>query len=87
MPKGSTRETFRAIWERFGVHRIHHLAIRPRHLAFLVGDASHTADVWRCWEDLNASLRRSGPIADELAAQLSRPPQVGKLLDVVVPVQ
>jgi hypothetical protein len=55
-------------------------------MAYLVGDAFHAVDVREPREDLDASLRPCGQIADELGAQLAGPPQVGELLDdAVVP--
>jgi len=56
-------------------------------MAYLVGDALHTADVWESREDLEAYLRQFSPIADELGVRLAGPPEVGELLDIVVPPQ
>ena len=84
-PDGDIRETYRAIWDHFDAHRLRHPAGRRSHMAYLVGDALHTADVWETREDLDAYLRQFGPTADGRGVQLAGPPEVGELLDVVVP--
>jgi hypothetical protein len=84
-PEGDIRQTYQAIWDHFEAHQIRHPRGRRSHLAYLVGDALHTADVWESREDLDAYLEKFGPIADELGVKLAGPPEVGELLDVVVP--
>ena len=84
-PESDIRAAYEAIWEHFDVHGIRHPTGRRSHMAYLVGDALHTADVWESREDLDAYLRLFGPIAGELGVELAGPPEVGELLDVVVP--
>jgi hypothetical protein len=84
-PEGDIRQTYETIWDHVDAHQIRHPRGRRSHLAHLVGDALHTADVWESREDLDAYLATFGPIADELGVELAGPPEVGELLDVVVP--
>src|SRR3954451_5897594 len=86
-PEGDIREAYRAIWGHFDAHQIRHPRGRRSHMAYLVGDALHTADVWESREDLEAYLRQFGPIANELGFRLAGPLEVGELLDIVVPPQ
>jgi hypothetical protein len=84
-PEGDIRQTYETIWDHVDAHQIRHARGCRSHLAYLVGDAFHTADVWESREDLDAYLATFGPIADELGVELAGPPEVGELLDVVVP--
>jgi hypothetical protein len=84
-PAGDIREIYKTIWEHFDAQGVRHPTGRRSHMAYLVGDALHTADVWESREDLDAYLRVFGPVADELGVQLTGPPEVGELLDVVLP--
>ena len=84
-PDGDMRQAYAAIWDHVDVHQIRRPRGRRSHLAYLVGDALHTADVWESREDLDAYLEQFSPIAAELGVELVSPPEVGELLDVVVP--
>ena len=86
-PGGNIRQTYEASWDHLDAHQIRHPRGRRSHLAYLVGDTLHTADVWDSRQDLDAYLEKFGPIADALGVVLAGPPEVGELLDVVLPPQ
>jgi len=84
-PKEDAREAYLSSWERLDERGARHPTGRLSHTAWLVGDVLHVVDVWESQEELNAFMPVVGQVMEGAGMVLDGQPEVGELLNVVVP--
>jgi hypothetical protein len=84
-PKSDGRAAYEAGWKRLAEQGLRHPVGRQSHTAWLVGDVLHVMDVWDTQDDLDAFMRKLGPILQEFGMQLAGDPEIGEVLQVVRP--
>jgi hypothetical protein len=84
-PSGDAREAYSAAWRRIDEQGLRHPAGRQSHTAWLVGDVFHVLDVWESPEAMRQWMATLAPILEEVGMQLQGEPEVGELLQVVLP--
>ena len=84
-PKHDARELYDAGMRRMDDLNLRHPAGRQSHTAWVVGDVLHVLDLWESEEQLNAWMLTLGPILEDFGMELAAPPEMGELVQVVLP--
>jgi hypothetical protein len=79
------REAYQAAWRRIDEQGLRHPAGRRSHTAWLTGDVLHVLDVWDSPDDMRKWMSTLAPILEEFGMKLDGEPEVGELLQVVLP--
>ncbi len=85
VPRANAQENYRQVWEDIDAQQLRYPEGRLLHLSWVVDDVLHVVDVWDSPEQQEAYMRELGPILERHDVQLVAPPEIGELLQIVVP--
>ena len=84
-PNAETRRQYESAFRRLDALGSRHPEGRLSHVSWLVGPQLHVLDVWESQDKLDAFFQTLGPILRELGMELVGPPEVGEVVQVIVP--
>ena len=84
-PKSDVREAYQAAWQYIDEQGLRHPTGRQSHTAWMVGDILHVLDLWDSEDAMSGWMRTIGPILDQFDMQLASAPDIGEVLQVVLP--
>ncbi|MDP9181625.1 MAG: antibiotic biosynthesis monooxygenase [Actinomycetota bacterium] len=85
-PKDDAREAYEASWRRIDELGLSHPSARLSHTCWIVDDnVLHVLDVWESIEAMTEFMQDLGPVLQEYDMQLAGPPEIGELVQVLLP--
>lgn len=84
-PDPQTRDKYEASFRRLDELDALHPAGRRSHVSWIIGEQMHVLDVWDSQEELDAFFHTLAPILEEFGMELAGPPEVGQVIQVIVP--
>ncbi len=84
-PDPETRDKYETSFRRLDELDARHPRGRRSHVSWIIGEQLHVLDVWDSQEELDAYFHTLGPILEEFGMELAGPPEVGEVIQVIVP--
>lgn len=85
-PDLETRRRYEAAFERLDAQGARHPDGRLSHTSWIVGGELHVLDVWESQEKLDAYFTSTlGQLIADVGLELSRPPEMGDVVQIVLP--
>ena len=84
-PNADTRRQYESAFRQLDALGTRHPEGRLSHVSWLVGHQLHVLDVWESQVKLDAFFQTLGPILAESGMELAGPPEVGEVVQVIVP--
>jgi hypothetical protein len=85
-PNPATLDQAKSTYDQLDARGARHPDGRLSHVSWIVGDEFHVLDVWESRDSLDAFFDTLGPILAETGMELAGPPEIGDLVQIIVPV-
>lgn len=84
-PNADTRRQYESGFRQLDELGARHPEGRLSHVSWIVGNQLHVLDVWESQDKLDTFFQTLGPILAGVGMELVGPPEVGEVIQVIVP--
>ena len=85
VPDPDSRQRYESVFVRLDEIGARHPQGRLSHITWTVGDEFHVLDVWESQASFDAFFQTLGPILAESGMRIAGPPQVGDVVQILLP--